>query len=144
MDKQWRYSYFIVMIMCIFQRHFQLDPMVLGLSLGHIHICLNNGNYTTEFPTIRINVIHLYIVHWRMYSWAIRMCKILMVVIVFFECVLNNSTFLGCAATYLPLSWFLVCKDFLTCHMLWIYAITQYDNNSDLKLPLWIEIFCDD
>ena len=39
-----------------------------------------------------------------MYSWAIQMCKMLIVVIVFFECVLNNSTFLGCSATYLPLS----------------------------------------
>ena len=71
MDKQWRYSYVTLMIMCLFQQHFKHDPIVLGLSLGHIHICLNNVNYTTEFLTIRINVIHFYIEHWRMYSWAI-------------------------------------------------------------------------
>ena len=71
MDKQQRYSYVTLMIMCLFQRHFQHDPMVLGLSLGHIHICLNNVNYTIEFLTISIHVIHFYIVHWRMYSWAI-------------------------------------------------------------------------
>ena len=71
MDKQQRYSYVTVMIMCLFQRHSQQDPMVLGLSQGHIHICLNNVNYTIEFLTIAIHMIHLYIIHWRMYSWAI-------------------------------------------------------------------------
>ena len=46
----------------------------------------------------------------------IRMSKILMVVIVFFKCVLNNSTFLGCATTYHCLDFWSV-KIFLLPHV---------------------------